>query len=161
MSFSSPYWRISSGAHGCSVGRCAGWIAGHWHARLRGLREPEVHHPAGLRVLHRGRRVREHAGCCHLRQRRQLCVAVGGGAGHPARHAVHRVKSVGADFTSGRSAPVFAEKTQASRKKSAQSPLTNRFPCATISTFEAEACPSLTLRGVCCRVHRLFPFQAD
>lgn len=161
MSFSSPYWRISSGAHGCSVGRCAGWTAGHWHARLRGLREPEVHHPAGLRVLHRRGRVREHAGCRHLRQRRQLCVAVGGGAGHPARHAVHRVKSAGADFPSGRSAPVFAEKTQASRKKSAQSPLTNRFPCATISTFEAEACPSLTLRGVCCRVHRLFPFQAD
>ena len=55
----------------------------------------------------------------------------------------------------------FAEKTPASRKKSAQSPLTNRFPCAIISVFEAEACPSLTLRGVCCRVHRLFPFQAD
>lgn len=117
--------------------------------------------PAGLRVPHRGGCVREHAGCRHLCQRRQLRVAVGGEAGHPARHAVHRVKSVGADFPSGRSAPLFAGKIVASRKKSAQSPLTNRFPCATISLFEAEACPSLTLRGVCCRVHRLFPFQAD
>lgn len=82
--------------------RCAGWIAGHRHTRLRGLREPEVHHPAGLCVLHRRGRVREHAGCRHLRQRRQLRMAVGRGAGHPARHAVHRVKSTsessGADF---------------------------------------------------------------